>query len=176
MAELAAIGSIVSGIAGVAGTIMSVSGALQQGKDAEAKAKYEAKVQEQQADEAQAASQREASEKYRQGQYMLSQQRAAIAGSGGSVNDPSVIDMMGETAGETALSAETSIYKGEQQARGYNDAAKVSRYEGKAARRASYYNAAGALFSGVTSMFSRFGAPQKSAPAKSVRTPYGSYG
>lgn len=175
MAELATLGTLAQ-VASIGGTIFSVMGAVQQGQEADARAKYEAKVQEQQADEAVASSQRDAMERYRQGQYLLSQQRAAIAGAGGNLDDPSVIKMMGDTAGETALSAETAMYRGEQQARGYNDAAEVSRYEGKAAKRASMFNAAGALFSGVTSMYDRFGSPAKGASAKGIRTPYGSYG
>lgn len=161
-------------ILGAVGTGIQVLGTIKAGNDADAKAQYEAKVQEQQADEAKAASQRDAASQYRQGQQLLSQQRAAIAGSGGSLSDPSVIDLMGDTAGEARLAADTELYKGEQQSRGYNDAAKNSRISGKNAKTAAYISAAGGLFSGVSSMYSRFGQQaRQTAPASSSNLIYG---
>lgn len=161
-------------LAGGIGTGIQALGTIRAGKDADAKAQYEAKVQEQQSDEAKAASQRDAAAQYRQGQQLLSQQRAAIAGSGGSIADPSVIDLMGDTAGEARLAADTEIYKGEQQARGYNDAAVNSRISGKNAKTAAYIGAAGSLFSGVSSMYSRFGQQAKqTAPSSSSNLIYG---
>ncbi|AXV15122.1 hypothetical protein CYG48_05055 [Neorhizobium sp. SOG26] len=162
-------------IAGGIGTAVQTFGTIQAGREANARAQYEAKVQEQQADEAYAASQRDAAEKYRQGRLMLSQQRAAIAGSGGDLTDPSVLDIMGDTAAEIDLAARTDIYKGDQQARGYNDAAKNSRISGKNALNASYISAAGSLFSGVSNMYSRFGQQARSTkPASgSTRPLYG---
>ncbi|MDW9547733.1 hypothetical protein [Sinorhizobium meliloti] len=130
---------------------------MQAGREQEARFKHEQKVQEQQADEAQAASQRDAAERYREGRFMLSQQRAAIAGSGGSVSDPSVIDLMDDTQERTALAAQTDIYKGEQQARGYNDAAKVAGINASNSMSAARLRAGASLFAGASDMFSRFG-------------------
>lgn len=161
-------------IAGGIGTAVQTFGTIKAGKDADAKAQYEAKVQEQQADEAKAASQRDAAAQHRQGQQLLSQQRAAIAGSGGSLADPSVIDLMGDTSAEVELAKETELFKGEQQSRGYNDAAKNSRISGKNAKTAAYISAAGGLFSGVSSMYSRFGQQAKAtAPSSSSNLIYG---
>lgn len=157
-------------IFGAIGTGISVLGTIQAGREAEAQANYQAKVQEMQADEAQAASQRDAAEKYRQGRLMLSQQRAAIAGSGGALDDPSVIDIMADTDAEADLAARTDIYRGEQQARGYNDAAVNSRISGQNARKASYISAAGNLFSGVSNMYSRFGQQAKTSATASGST------
>lgn len=162
-------GALALPILGAIGTGIQVIGNVQAGREAQARANYEAKVQEQQADEAYASAQREAAEKYRKGRIMLSEQRAGIAGSGGSLADPSVLDIMGDTAGEIDLAARTDIYRGDQQARGYNDAAVVSRISGENARRAATINAAGSLFSGVSNMFSRFG-----QQARSTKTATGS--
>lgn len=170
MGALAGLAPIFSAV----GTGISVLGTIQAGREAKAQAEYQAKVQEQQADEAYASAQRDATEKYRKGRIMLGDQRAAIAGSGGDLTDPSVLDIMGDTEAEIDLAARTDIYKGEQQARGLNDAAINSRISGKNAQKASYISAAGSLFSGVSSMYSRFGAPAKtSAPKTSVKLPYG---
>lgn len=168
----------LAGLAPIFGAIgmgVQALGTLQAGAEAEARAKYEAKVQEQQADEAYASSQREAAEKYRKGQLMLSEQRAAIAGSGGDLTDPSVLDIMGDTAAEIDLAARTDIYRGDQQARGYNDAAIASRISGKNARTASFIGAAGGLFSGISNMYSRFGqqARTTSTASGSTRPLYG---
>ena len=170
MGFLAGLAPIIGGI----GTGVQILGTIQAGREADAKAQYEAKVQEQQADEATASSQRSAAEQHRQGQFLLSQQRAAIAGSGGSLADASVLDLMGDTAAEADLAARTEIYKGDQQSRGYNDAAKVSRISGRNARNASYISAAGSLFSGVSNMYSRFGQQaRQTAPANSSNLIYG---
>lgn len=161
-------------IAGGIGTAVSTLGTIQAGREAKAQADYQAKVQEAQADEAYASSQRDAAEKYRKGRIMLGDQRAAVAASGGDLTDPSVIDIMGDTEAEIDLAARTDIYKGDQQARGYNDAAINSRISGKNAQKASYISAAGSLFSGISSMYSRFGAQAKtSAPTNNVKLPYG---
>lgn len=157
-------------IAGGIGTAISTFGTIQAGREAEAQANYQAKVQEQQADEAYASSQRDAAEKYRKGQIMLGDQRAAIAGSGGDLTDPSVLDIMGDTQAEIDLAARTDIFRGDQQARGYNDAAINSRISGQNAKRASYLNAAGTLFSGVSNMYSRFGQQAKSTKTASGST------
>lgn len=157
-------------IFGAIGTGISVLGTIQQGREAKAQAEYQATVQEMQADEAQAASQRDAAETYRKGQIMLGDQRAAIAASGGSLTDPSVIDIMGDTAAEIDLAARTDIYKGEQQARGYNDAAVNSRISGQNALKASYIGAAGGLFSGISNMYSRFGQQARTTKTASGST------
>ncbi|WAX93612.1 hypothetical protein N7E70_018215 [Aminobacter sp. NyZ550] len=153
---------------------MSVAGAMQEGREQKARFQYEQKVAAMQADEAAAASQRDAMARYREGKHLLSQQQAAIAGSGGNMTDPSVIKIMGDTAERVELAAETDIYKGEQQARGYNDAAKVAGYNAESAMRAARIRAAGNLFSGMSSMFSRFGeSNKKTQTSTSVSLPYG---
>lgn len=166
MGALAGLGPIFGAI----GTGISVLGTIQAGREAKAQADYQAKVQEMQADEAQAASQRDAAEKYRQGRLIASQQRAAVAGSGGALDDPSVIDIMADTDFETDLAARTDIYRGEQQARGLNDAAVNSRISGKNAQRAAMLSAAGNLFSGVSNMYSRFGQQAKTTATASGST------
>jgi hypothetical protein len=160
-------------VLGAIGTIMSVAGTIQEGREQKARFQYEQKVAAQQADEAAAASQRDAMARYREGRQLLSQQQAAIAGSGGTMTDPSVIDIMDDTSERVRLAAETDIYKGDQQARGYNDAAKVAGYNAESAMRAARIRAAGSLFSGMSSLFSRFGESNKKTESPtSVALPY----
>lgn len=175
MAFLAPMIGTISTVASVGGTILTAAGAIQQGREEKARAMYEQKVQQQQADEAQASSQRDAIEQRRQGNMIMSQQRAALAGSGGNMTDPSVIDLMGDTNDKVQLAVDTETYKGEQQARGFNDAAKVAGVNAANAMRAARLKAVGSIFDGVSSMYSRFGEPQKKpTEASNVQLPYGS--
>lgn len=161
-------------IAGALGTLVQVGGTLQAGAEEKARFQYEQKVQQQQADEAQAASQRDAAARYREGRLLASQQRAAIAGSGGSLEDASVIDLMNDTQDEVNLAAQTEIYKGEQQKRGYNDAAKIAGINANNAMTRAKYQAAGGLFAGVSNMYSRFGQQARAtAPATGSNLIYG---
>lgn len=155
----------ISAILGGIGTVVSTIGTIQAGRQQQAKFEYEQKVQQMQADEAEAASQRDAIARQREGQMIASQQRAAIAGSGGSLADAGVIDLMGDTQEQVALARETDIYKGKQQAKGYNDAAKIAGIDAKNAMSAAYLTAGANLFSGVSNMYSRFGQQQRSTSA-----------
>ena len=171
---LSAVSGVVGTIAGIAGTAAEYKGRIEQGKEEKARYQYEQKVNAQQADEAVASSQRDAAQRYKEGQFLLSQQRAAIAGGGGSISDASVIDLMGDTADATAYAGQSEIYKGEQQGRGYDDAAAVAGYNANAAMRAARIGANASLFNGISSMFSRFGQQSsKVATASTVRKPYG---
>jgi len=161
-------------IAGLVGTGIQTLGTIQAGREAEARFQYESKVAQQQADEAQAAAQRDAAARRREGQFLLSRQRAAIAGSGGSLEDASVIKLMGDTAGEVDLAAQTDMYRGEQQAKGYNDAARVAEINAKNAMNAAYLSAGANMFSGVSNMYARFGqqARQTATAANAPRPLY----
>lgn len=164
----------LTAILGAIGTATSVVGTLAAGAQQKKRFEFEQKVAEQQADEASAASQRDAQARYREGRLIASQQRAQIAGSGGSVADQGVIDLMGDTQERVTLAAQTDIYKGEQQKRGFNDAAKIAGINAENSMSQAWLNAGGQLFSGISSMYSRFGQQQKQgAAASKVALPYG---
>ncbi len=166
-------------VAGLAGAGLSAVGALSQGAYAKAQGEYQAKQAEMQADEARAAGQREAANQYRQQQLIASQQIAGIAGSGGDITDASVIDLMGDAAVESDLNRRTVLYRAENAARGYDDAATNARISGENAQTASYFNAGTNLFTGLSSMYSRFGQPlRKNAAATNATAPLygGRYG
>lgn len=165
---------LIAGVLGAAGTVVQTLGTLQAGREEQARYEYQQKVQEQQADEAFAAAQRDAQARYREGEFLLSQQRAGIAAGGGSVADASVIDLMSDTAAEVDLAARSDIYRGEQQARGYNDAAKIAGLDAQNAMSRARWQAAGGLFAGVSSMYSRFGQQARAtAPSTGSNLVYG---
>ncbi len=153
LAGFAAIATIVSAV----GTGVQALGALQQGRDQKAAYEFEAKQREQQANESRAASQREAQARNREAEAILSRQRTVAAATSGDVTDPSVLDIMGDTAGEADLARRTEIYRGENRARGYQDAAKVARMNADRAMTSARYQALGGVLGGASSMFSRFG-------------------
>ncbi|MGV2104395.1 hypothetical protein [Rhizobium sp. 21-4511-3d] len=182
--------------AGAAGTVTQIAGTLQAGREAKAKYQYQQKVAEAQGDEAMASAQRDAAERYREGQLIQSQQRAAIAGAGGDLTDPSVIDLLNDTQDRVNYAADSEIYKGTQQQRGYDDAAAVAgidaenamkaaqigaftagfdafnRLGGRAGPDGSWLSDGPGVFSGVSGMYARFGKAEKRGSPSTVVLPY----
>ncbi|RTM07405.1 MAG: hypothetical protein EKK31_11620 [Hyphomicrobiales bacterium] len=120
---LGAIGSVVSGV----GTI--AAGAAQ--KQA---ADFEAAQMEQKAKEEVAASQRDAIAKRREGAILNSRAQALAAASGGGAGTdaPTIVKLMGQTAGEADYNAQTAMYGGYSRAAGLRDSAKARRASGNA--------------------------------------------
>lgn len=166
----------IAAIATLAGTALSAAGAMQSASFQKARYNYEAKVREQQADEAVAAGQRSAADRYRQGRILQSRQQAVAAAAGGDTTDPSVIDIMSDTAAETDLAARTEMYKAENQAKGYRDAAKLARADASAASRAGTMGAISSVIGGigqVSSMYARFGQQHQRGGQSTVAPLYG---
>ena len=111
-----------------------------------------------------AAGQMGAAEQLRQGRLIQSRAQALAAASGGGAVDPSVVNIIGNNAGEAALRASIALYQGEEKARmlrmqaaseGYNAALSIETGENKA----QAYEIAGrsALFKGAGSLFTKYG-------------------
>src|SRR5690242_13694746 len=154
--------AVLGTIATIAGTALSVIGTISAGEQQSAAYKYQAQQDKIAADEAKASSQREAAAQTRQGEFIMSRQRAAIAAGGGNVGEPSVIDVIADTGKQADLAARTQLFKGVEQSRGYNDAATIARVNASNSMTNAYLGAAGSLFKGVSSMYDRFGAPAQS--------------
>ena len=147
MAELA----IISAVASLAAGGLSAMGSIQQGKAQQAALNFEAEQHKRQAAEERAASQRDALEKRHEGELAMSRQKAIAGASGAGVVTPSILDIYGETAQKGEYNAQTALYGGESRARGQLDEAAAAKFKGKAARQASYYDAAGSILSGIGS-------------------------
>lgn len=116
------------------------------------------------AGQARAAAQREQAEQLRQSRLLQSRAVALAAASGGGVSDPSIVNLMGQIAGEGAYRGMVALYKGEEQARALRMEAAARRYDAAAARRggeirgAAYESAAvGSLLKGGMSLFEKYG-------------------
>jgi len=158
---LAAVASVASGIASIGGTIAGMAGtaasaktariagavaqagAQAEGDNAVAAADYKATQLRQQAQEARASQQRAAFETRRKGDLAQSTLRARAAAGGGGATDNTVLNLTGQIAGRTEFESLVDMYKGENAARGLEDAANAAIYGGKVAKQAAGFKAAG---------------------------------
>jgi hypothetical protein len=161
MAFLPAIGLI----AGLAGTAVSAVGMIQQGRQQNQAAKYQAQVDENNATragysaiQAQEQAQREAGDIAAQRRRVLSQNIASASRSGLGIGG-SVVDVMTDTALQAEQDIQMAIYRGDTSAYNYaNEAAssrsnaKFSRMSGRNAVRGSYLSAGGSLLSNTSSL------------------------
>lgn len=142
-------------LAGI-GTAVSAAGTLAAGADADKAYQFKARQEDMAAQESRASSQRGALEKRREGELIQSKLQARAAASGAGASDPGVVALGEDIAGRGEYESLMEMYKGENRARGLEDKAMASRMSGDAARTGSYFNAAGTIIKGATSMYDRF--------------------
>lgn len=147
----------------IAGAGLSAVSNLYAGSEAEAQGKaqqqaneFEAQQLDVNAGQEIASSQRTAIEDRRQARLAQSTIRARAAASGGGADDPTVLNLEANAAGEGEYQALTDLYEGASRARGLRMQASADRFEGKQyalagkrARSGSYFSAATSLFGGV---------------------------
>lgn len=128
---------IAPAILGGIGTGMKAAGQLQAGDAAkqaglaqQKAAEFEAGQLDVNAGQAQAASQRAASEEIRKSMILQSRAVAVAAASGGGALDPTVMALVSGLSAEGQLAFETQLYGGDEQARTMKDRAKATRFEG----------------------------------------------
>jgi len=153
MADLAVLGLILSSISAAVG----VAGAITAGNTAKAAADYEAQQFKIAANEKRAIAQRKAEEDTRDKELVLSRQRSTAASSGLGALDESVLQLMGDVEEQGTLNKMTSLALGENAARGLEDAGTLRRFEGRAAKRAGLYKAAGIALNAGSGFFNKYG-------------------
>ena len=137
--------SYISSIVSYATAPLSAYAQVQQGKQANEMAKYAAKVQQQNAATARQAAGIEASQIRTEGAGMLSTQQA-LAGGAGVTTEGSPLMLLSETAKEYDREAAHKMWEGETEAVGYEREADLLRAQGRTAKRAAYFSAAGTMF------------------------------
>jgi hypothetical protein len=137
--------------------VVAAGGTLLQGASAKGAAGSQALQLEQQAGQERASSQRAAAEQRRSTRYLQSRVQALAAASGSDATDPSMVDLVGDIAGEGEYGALTAMYEGESAARGEEFAASVARKTGKASETASYLKAGSTLLAGASSWYDKYG-------------------
>lgn len=168
-----------------AGTALQVFGLFEQGKSARLAgerarlaAEFTAWQAEQQGKLAIAIAQRRALEERRQGDVRASRALAVAAASGGSVNDPTIINLLSRTQGEAVYAAQVALYEGEAQARELRLQGAAARVGGAQAvvegiRSQSGYQlaAVGAGFRGAASLYDKYGGGGPSGDSGLIESP-----
>lgn len=139
-----------------AATAVQVVSAIQQGKAAKAAGDYNAQVAQQNAKMERDQAAMAAAQADREGRLRLGAIRAAQGASGGAAGQGSVIDVLGDVAGQNELEKQGIMYRGEARARGYEGTAALERAEGKVAQTAGYLKAGKDLLSGSVATYDAF--------------------
>ena len=140
----------------VGGAAISGAGTIIGAHDKDKALRKEALQLERQAGIERAASQRKAMEEKRQARLVASRAQAVGAATGGAL-DPTVVNAMADIEGEGEFRALTALYEGEEEARGLEAQAVARRKEGKNAKKASYFQAAGSILSAGSTLADRYG-------------------
>lgn len=140
-----------------AGTLMSASSSIGQGRAAKQAYDYQARQQEAAAGQERAMAQRRAAEQRRRETLAQSRLRAVAGAGGGSATDAGVLDLSGDLAEEGELQALYELYNGEERARGLEGGAQLSRFQGKQAKRAGQAAAVSTILRGGSSLLERYG-------------------
>lgn len=140
-------------IAGIIGTGLQMMGTIQSGKAQQAALNHEAMMKKRQGQEEFAASQRQAIEKRKEGELVMSRQRALASASGAGVVNPSMLDIYGETGAEADYNAEIEKFGGLSRKAGLYDQAAAARAKGKAIAKGSIFEGLGQGFAGLSKAF-----------------------
>lgn len=132
----------------IAGTVMSVFGALQQGSAASNAASYNARVAQQNAKIARDQASMQAQQADRENYLRLGSLRANAGASGGDVGQGSVLDVIGDVAAQGELEKQNILYRGELAARGYGNTAALDTYSSETSRTGGYLRAGSELLAG----------------------------
>lgn len=111
--------------------------------------------------------QMEAQQFARRKRLALSRIQAVSAASGFSADDPTTLDLMGETEAYGTLQEQLAMFGGKSRRAGYQAAASASRQAGTAGLIGSLASASGTIASGVSSMAARYADPAPRATARS---------
>jgi len=171
MAFLAAVPAWVGTAMAVAGAVSSIAGGFSAANAAKTaaqrqktEAEFEAEQMTQAAGQAIATSQRDAIEQRRQARLLQSRAIAISGASGASVTDPTVLNLIGDIAGQGSYRAAVALYQGEDKARQLNMGAAAKRYEGEVALETGRNKARAYQIQGITGALS------------SASTMFGKYG
>lgn len=136
---------------GAFGSVLSGVGTIAAGAAEKQSADFEAAQMEQKAKEEVAASQRDAIAKRREGAILNSRAQALAAASGGGAGTdaPTIVKLMGQTAGQADYNAQTAMYGGYSRSAGLMDSAKARRMSGNASLLGSVFGGFGSAASGL---------------------------
>ena len=142
------------------------------GASAQQAGEFNARGFERMSAEERAAAQRAAMERRREGDLVLSRQRALAAASGAGAG-PSLLDIIGDTAARAEYQAQGEMYTGETRARALLDRAAAARYEGRNAFVGSILEGVGGAALGIGRHAGNYGKPVGAIPPFRTTVSYG---
>lgn len=137
------------------GSLLGAAGTVAAGAAEKQNQNYMAKQEDMKAKEEMASSQREAQQNRNEADLANSRAQALAASSGGGagMDAPTIVKLMGDTAGQGELNARTTLYGGMERAAGLRDSAKGRRAAGKASFLGSVMSGFGQAASGIGKAF-----------------------
>ena len=133
----------------IAGTAMSVIGALQQGSAAKSASDYNAQIATQNAGIARQNAADRARQADRETYLRLGSIRANQGAAGGAAGEGSVLDVIGDVAAQSELEKQQILYQGELQARGFTNDATLETFSGETKQSSGYWKAGSELLGGA---------------------------
>lgn len=147
-----------------AGTAVSAVGSIRAGNDAAAAAKYNAQVENQNAEASRRQGMAEAEQKGSEVTRRMADARAAFAASGVNPNSGTPLEVMSDLATQGELSKKLITYQSELSARGLSQQAQLDLVNAKNARTAGYLNAGSTVLTNAAK--GAFASYTPSAPSK----------
>lgn len=139
-------------LATIAGTAVSAAGSIAAGRAQERAAEHRAQQLEIKAKEEKAAAQRESMQLRRRKELAISSAQARAGASGFDPGSSGTLDIIGEIERYGTLQEQTALYGGLSREQGLLDSATGERITGASQRTAGYYDAAGTILGGISSM------------------------
>jgi len=152
MAFLAAVPAALQ----IAGVVLSAVGMAESGANKKKAASSEAAQLAKRAAARRAESQYAAEDERRQARLVQSRALAVAAAGGGSIADPTIVNIMGDIEAEGEIAALSRLYEGYEESGGLEDAAVLRRREGRAAQSAGLISAASTTMQGVATLRSKY--------------------
>lgn len=152
----------------VAGTVLSAVGQVQQGNAANKADQYEANQMDVNAGQQRAIAQRSAIQDRHQADLANSKLQARAAASGGGASDPTTVGLSEDIDAQGEYNALTSLYNGEEKARGMEGGADMKRFEGKQAKKAATIGAISSVLTSAGSAGLKYGGSGPSASTAAI--------
>lgn len=158
--ELAALPALMKG----AGTAISAFSAVAGAEGQATQMKYRSKLQEFQANEEAAASQRAAALERRKAERATGRARAVAAAGGGSTEDINVVDAQNRIAAQGEFNALSRLAEGQSRYNALRSSAKAQRQGARMTRRQGILAATGTILDGGSSLYDMYGGKPGRSP------------
>lgn len=143
----------------ITGSWLNAVSQIRAGQQEDDASKADAEQMKEAAGAAQAQAQRKAIEERRRGELVLSRQRAVVAGGGGQMSDPGVIDQTAAIEAQADYNAASALWNGNERARVLTNQATLRRWQGRQAHIGSQVAAISNIFSLTDAYGDRYSRP-----------------